>query len=168
MLEVDRNFERNSYTLLHGGKYLTVKEDEVVVYVHSKEEVEEVLQKLDSIRRISFIVDSGIPIRGWVTPQEGKVIKYYEDTNKCIRKIKGSMILITPTITESEVSILRESKKDIKTQNGCKVIQDTVRVLQFYKIENELQLRGLIEKVTRRYLDGRVIYETDIKAKEIS
>lgn len=150
MLKVDRNLEQNSYTLLHGGKYLTVKEDEVVVYVQTKEEVDEVLQKLDSIRRISFIVDEGIPIRGWVTPQEGKVIKYYEVTNKCIRNIKGSMILITPTVSEDEIIILSKSKKDIKTQNGYKVIQDTVRVLQFYKIENETHLRNLIEKVTKR------------------
>lgn len=150
MLKVDKNLEQNSYTLLHGGKYLTVKEDEVVVYVHSKQEVEEVLQQLDSIRRISFIADKVTPIRGWVTPQEGKVIKYYEDTNKCIQKLKGSMILITPTISEGEISILRESKKDIKTQNGYKVLQGTVRVLQFYKIENEAHLRNLIEKVTRR------------------
>lgn len=150
MLKVDRNFERNSYTLLHGDN-ITVKEDEVVVYVHSKQEVKEVLQKLDSsIRRISFIVDKGIAIRRWVTPQEGKVIKYYEDTDKCIQKIKGSMILITPTITESEVSILSESKKDIKTQNGYKLLRDTVKVLQFYKIENEAHLRNLIEKVIGR------------------
>ena len=150
MLKVDKNLEQNSYTLLHGGKYLTVKEDEVVVYVHSNQEVEAVLQQLDSIRRISFIADKVTQIRGWVTPQEGKVIKYYEDTNKCIQKLKGSMILITPTISEGEISILRESKKDIKTQNSYKVLQDTVRVLQFYKIENEAHLRNLIEKVTRR------------------